>query len=440
MTRYSLTSDQLRGLANLCYQEQGSVAGAKAEASLIANRFELFGAKYSDIYNYARSSGWFSKAGYWMDNGSAPSSVVEGVRDVLVNGNRTLPIYIDEHDCLSDIRSISTGSVRERGDYIPNETIVKNAYGSTWTFYAFPATGSDPFGYTAEAYEKVKGKSAIPKVPDTTKEVTASEIIQRANHYIGYEEKTSAKNLEDFHANVGSNNYQKFQPLANAGNGDEWCQFFVDGVAVEVCGSIKAAQQLLCMPSLNYMTGYTPDGAQGFKDAGRWYTTPEPGDVVYFYSSAKGRIGHVGYVVSVDKATKTFTTTEGNTRADTYHENGGCVAHHTYSYATVGGKNRVNGFGRPRYTKGSGYMFSVKLVQRGSDGPDVKLLQRLLKSMNIKGRDKKALKVDGVCDDNTVYAICVYQARRRKHGVDVGTNGKSDGQCGQKMWTDILGL
>ena len=165
---------------------------------------------------------------------------------------------------------------------------------------------------------------------------------------------------------------------------------------------------------------------------------------MYFYSSAKGRIGHVGYVVKVDKGSKTFTTTEGNTRASEYHENGGCVAQHTYSYETIGGTNRVNGFGRPRYdSSGSslpGYSFTLEAVERGSRGPSVKVLQRLLRSMGIKGKDKKLLAVTGECDENTVHAICIYQTRRRKHGVDVGTNGKSDGQCGKKMWKDILGV
>lgn len=183
--------------------------------------------------------------------------------------------------------------------------------------------------------------------------ITAKQIIDRANHYIGYREKNHASaDLESFKADAGSGNYQKFQPLAGAGNGDQWCQYFVDGVAVEVTGSIAAAKKLLCQTiSGNYMTGYTPEGAQFFKNAGRWHTTPEPGDVVYFYTSSMGRICHTGYVYSVDRAAKTFVTVEGNTNNDGFATNGGCVAHHTYSYAKVGIPNRVVGFGRPRYAE-----------------------------------------------------------------------------------------
>lgn len=171
--KYKLTETQLKKLARLCVQEQGSVAGVKAEASLMANLLETspkrqqkYGTDGDGLYNWVREGGWFYRAAYFMDSTNVGSKYVEAVRDVLVNGNRTLPQYIDEHDCFSDIKSISTGSIRDRSAYIPNKTIVKNKMGSTWTFYCFPASGSDPFGYTKEAYEYVKGKDAIVKVPD----------------------------------------------------------------------------------------------------------------------------------------------------------------------------------------------------------------------------------------------------------------------------------
>ena len=164
-TKYNLTDTQLKKIARLCYQEQGSVAGAKAEASLMANQLETsasrqrkYGTGADGLYNWVRNGGWFARAAYWMDNGSASNAIIEGVRDVLINGNRTLPQFVDEHDCLSDIKSISTGSVKNKNDYISGKTIVKNRYGSTWTFWCFPASGSDPFGYTDAAYNYVTGR------------------------------------------------------------------------------------------------------------------------------------------------------------------------------------------------------------------------------------------------------------------------------------------
>ena len=184
MTKYKLTSTQITKLARLCVQEQGNLAGAKAEASLMANLLETnaarqrkYGTDGNGLYNYVRNGGWFYKASYFMDHGSATPAQVAAVKDVLVNGNRTLPQYVDEHDCISDIKSISTGDKSDRSDYIKGKTVIRNRYGSTYTFYCFPAAGCDPFGYTAAAYSYVKshgGDVSTTAVSQARKSVTAS--------------------------------------------------------------------------------------------------------------------------------------------------------------------------------------------------------------------------------------------------------------------------
>lgn len=172
--KYKLTATQLQKLANLCVQEQGSVNGVKAEASLMANlletsvrRQEKYGTDGNGLYKWVREGGWFYRAAYFMDGSKVGSKYVEAVREVLVEGRRTLPQYVDEHDCFSDIKSISTGSVRDRSAYIKDVTIIKNRMGSTYTFYSFPASGSDPFGYTKEAYKYVKEHSGGGSMPET---------------------------------------------------------------------------------------------------------------------------------------------------------------------------------------------------------------------------------------------------------------------------------
>lgn len=174
MTKYKLTATQLQKLANLCVQEQGSMDGVKAEASLMANlletsvrRQEKYGTDGNGLYNYVRNGGWFYRAAHFMDGPKVASKYVEAVRDVLVNGNRTLPQYVDEHDCFSDILSISTGSIRNRADYLSGVTIIKNKMGSTYTFYCFPASGSDPFGYTKAAWDYVHGGAASDQIKVT---------------------------------------------------------------------------------------------------------------------------------------------------------------------------------------------------------------------------------------------------------------------------------
>lgn len=174
--KYSLTSTQITKIARLCIQEQGSLKGVRAEASLMANQLETntarqkkYGTDGNGLYNWVRNGGWFYRAAYYMDNGLASAEAVAAVKGVLCKGNRFFPQYVDEHDCISDISSISTGSKYSRDDYVKGKTIIKNTHGSIYTFWCFPAPGCDPFGYTAAAYKYVKDHGG--DVPDPAEKV-----------------------------------------------------------------------------------------------------------------------------------------------------------------------------------------------------------------------------------------------------------------------------
>ncbi len=172
--KYRLSDEQLRGLAMICQNEQGSVLGAKAEASLIANRFELYGSKYgtegTGLYNYVANSGWWgSDASYYLKNTSGlRSDIWAAVKEVLVLGSRTLDPYVDEHDCIDcgsygfDIIKIVTDgtTITDRSgllnhkNYTEYVTKIYNKYGAIYTFTTFPTNSSDPFGYTDLAKSK----------------------------------------------------------------------------------------------------------------------------------------------------------------------------------------------------------------------------------------------------------------------------------------------
>lgn len=165
--KYKLTDEQIVQLARLCVQEQGSITGARAEASLMCNQLETsdarqkrYGTDGDALYNWVRNGKWYYRAAYYMEHGYASSKAIEAVRDVICNGNRCFPQYIDEHDCISDIKTITragkTYNKSDRNNYIQNETVIKNNFGSRYTFYCFPASGADPFGYTAAAYSYVR--------------------------------------------------------------------------------------------------------------------------------------------------------------------------------------------------------------------------------------------------------------------------------------------
>jgi len=197
--KYSLSNSQLTQIARLCVQEQGA-SGAAAEASQMANNYELNGnkTKYPTLYDYVRNSGWYYKAAYYMDNGNASSTTIAKVRDVLVNGNRVLPLYVDEHDCIRDIAWIKNNgkevNKEVKSNYIPNVTVIHNKMGSTYTFFCFPAAGCDPFGYTDNKRAPKDGGGDVPAEDDEPDDKTYVEIwnvkmpmISRGDHGVAVE-------------------------------------------------------------------------------------------------------------------------------------------------------------------------------------------------------------------------------------------------------------
>ena len=146
--KYNLTDKELHQLGWVCSREQGSIEGARMEASLMGNLFENYGQGFSGVYDYVMNSGWFgpTNTGEVPDNPDA-GEYYDIVKDVLADGHRFLPSDVVEHDCLSDISSISTGDVYNTDNYIPFVTIINNVYGSTYTFIGFAPNGGDPFGF-----------------------------------------------------------------------------------------------------------------------------------------------------------------------------------------------------------------------------------------------------------------------------------------------------
>ena len=156
--KYNLTEKQIRGLANIVAHEQGSVAGMHAEASLMANLTDINGDQDATVERLIRTAtgGWFAYGQKRYDEGTTNERAIKAVNDVLICGKRTLPRYINEHDCLSDIVIVTNNgkeiSKLDRGKYKKHKTQIRNRYGGTYTFYEFPGgidTGVDPFGYTS---------------------------------------------------------------------------------------------------------------------------------------------------------------------------------------------------------------------------------------------------------------------------------------------------
>lgn len=167
---YAFTDDQIHRLTAAMMSEQPGKEGVAAEASCLANLAEREQGKDKttpdSLIEYMKSSGWFSKNAYisyskdiqYNGGNTSPvdESLVPYVKMVLVDGKRTMPIFVDEHDCYNDgeIIKAEPGELSNPSTWVPHQTKVytihyKNNPGQKyWTFYARPNSESDPFGYT----------------------------------------------------------------------------------------------------------------------------------------------------------------------------------------------------------------------------------------------------------------------------------------------------
>ena len=158
--RYNLTESQIRGVGNIVIHEQGNIPGWYWEACQIANLAEL---RFGGDPVKAVKSGWYAHGTDRYNAKTSNKTVIEIVRRVFNYGFRVLPVYINEHDCLSDIKSVVQNGrdvKHDKSKWVPHETVIKNRMSSTYVFYGFPGgyrSGNDPFGYTSKENRKKYG-------------------------------------------------------------------------------------------------------------------------------------------------------------------------------------------------------------------------------------------------------------------------------------------
>lgn len=166
--KYSLTQKQIRGLANIVLHENSCTTEAMyAEASLMANLTDIYGNDHATVDRLIKTAtgGWFAHGKDRYNAGTINKAAIKAVTDVIVKGKRTLPRYVNEHDCLSDIEWVKNNgkkfSVNSRSKYQMHKTVIYNRYCSEYTFYSFPGgfkTGVDPFGYTSDSMREKWGE------------------------------------------------------------------------------------------------------------------------------------------------------------------------------------------------------------------------------------------------------------------------------------------
>ncbi len=182
--KYNISDSDIKALAVIAKCEQGSVQGARAEAELMVNRYELYGSSFSNIYDYVTKGSFFHCGHCYAGTGDnceglelnkePGDSYVSVVRSVVKNGDRTLLApYVDEHDNFGDISKIvnngSTGNKENKNEYVRDKTIIYT-YGDKgeyhYKFYSFPCPNCDPFGYTNSAYNEYQKNQDKPNYVD----------------------------------------------------------------------------------------------------------------------------------------------------------------------------------------------------------------------------------------------------------------------------------
>lgn len=174
----------------------------------------------------------------------------------------------------------------------------------------------------------------------TMGKIYIDEVIQIAERWVGYKEKATNAQLEDFDANAGTKNFTIFGALLyqygfynGNKNGFDWCAQWFDAMLLEASGwDAEHTKEVLCYTgpygascslSVNY-----------YKAANRWHTSdPRPGDQIFFGTPSNVR--HTGMVVRVEDGH--VYTIEGNS--------GNMVRDRSYPLDA----QTIVGYGRPRY-------------------------------------------------------------------------------------------
>ena len=162
---YALNESQINGLARICAKEQPvNDAAQKAEASIMGNLTDFRGNNRATVNNLIKTAtgAWFSTRSQYYAGWTPSATSINAVRSTLVEGKRTLPRYVDNHDCFGDIDWVKnngqTFNKRDRSQYKKDVTRIFSNFEAMGTFYGFPSPGSDPFYYNDGEGAEYKSK------------------------------------------------------------------------------------------------------------------------------------------------------------------------------------------------------------------------------------------------------------------------------------------
>jgi len=264
--------------------------------------------------------------------------------------------------------------------------------------------------------------------------IDRNKPVAMALSFVGYHEKLSPENLDDFTApNDGNGNYTRFARDLDAveyyngpKQGYDYCAVSSDAWFF-YCFGKDLAQKLLCEPARSAGAGCVY-AAQYFKNMGRWFLTPEIGDKIFFdYGDG---INHEGIVVAVTGTD--VITVEGNVN--------GMVQQCQHSI----GAWYISGYGRPcweLYSEEDGmdpdpaeddhqqefcYVeIDMPVLRVGNISWHVALMQLLLYS---RGYSVGSSGADGDFGPQTLAGLQAFQK----------ANGIEEDGCAEETWKHLL--
>ena len=420
--KYNLSDLQLRHLAIICAREQGSnIAGIKACASQMCNYYEKWqSSKFRNIYECVFGSGWYWERDkndkYVAEHPNISAEIIDAVRDVICNANRTLPDYVDWYDCISDIVMIKNDGVehtdreyiRDRNNYHKDKTIIRNVYAKSpndgYTFYCFPGgagSGCDAFGY-------------IYKPPEVA--TMAENIISAAESATRWMEALAADNSHGYsQTNRWGPNYDCSSSVISA--------YEQAGVPVKAKGATYTGN----MRSVFLACGFEDVTKSINLNTGAGLVR---GDVLLYHIG--GTTGHTAM----------------------YAGNGNIVHARGQSYGSAasgdqGSEIAVTPYTRSKWQYVLRYKGTVtatapstapstpstahttaKLpeIQNGSVGSAVSVLQGCLDILGYVGKNGSSLDIDGEFGGNTAFALTNFQT---------AAGLTADGVCGTKTWAKL---
>ena len=422
--KYNLTETQIRHLAIICFREQGSnEAGVRACASQMCNYYEKYHTKhFKDVYECTFGSGWYlskEKNDAWVAaHPNVPAKLVTAVKEVIVDGHRTVPEFVDEYDQLKDVKLIINDGrtytmerdrdyVLNRANYIPNKTIIQNIYAENsydrYTFFCFPdgAEGTcDAFGYISldvgtktdsEASQKVTGVSQVIE-----KAVSWMEGIARDNTH-GYDQQYRWNERGDYDCSslVISAWQQAGVPVKTKGatyTGNMLNVF-------KTCGFVDVTK------SVNLATG---EGMQR-------------GDVLL--NTVHHTAMYCGKGLEVEASGNEYGRARGGKSGDQTGREITIRRYRNYPWNHVlryTGENRVVSIKKTEV--------QLSQIKRYAVGYGVAVLQSILNLLGYVGSNGKPLTVDGEFGMNTASALMDFQ---KAAGL------AEDGVCGSKTWKKL---